>query len=70
MIHFDLVHIMGRDTRPALEIGRQHAREKGSDTRELDFVLFMDGDNGLGRARLAGIDAFFESLDRKREFNE
>ena len=70
MIHFDLVHIMGRDTLPALEIGRKFAREKDGVGRELDFVLFMDGDNNAGRARLAGVDAFIESLDRKREFNE
>jgi hypothetical protein len=70
MIQFDLVRIMGRDTFPALEIGRKFAREKDSPARELDFVLFVDGDTGAGRARLAGVEAFIESLDRKREFNE
>jgi len=70
MLHFELVRIMGRDTLPALEIGRKFAREKDAAGRELEFILFMDGDKGTGRARLAGIDAFIESLDRKREFNE
>jgi hypothetical protein len=70
MVHFDLVRIMGRDTLPALEIGRKFAREKDSANRELDFILFMDGDNSAGRARLTGVEAFIESLDRKREFNE
>lgn len=70
MIHFDLVRIMGRDTLPALEIGRKFAREKDGASRELDFVLFMDGDNGAGRAKLSGVETFIESLDRKREFNE
>ncbi len=70
MIHFDLVRIMGRDTLPALEIGRKCVREKGNDAPQLDFILFMDGDNGSGQARLAGIEAFIESLDRQREFNE
>jgi len=70
MIHFDLVRIMGRDTLPALEIGRKFAKEKDRPTRELDFVLFMDGDNSKSRASLAGIETFIESLDRKREFNE
>ena len=70
MIHFELVRIMGRDTLPALEIGRKFAKEKDSATRELDFVLFMDGDNTKSRASLAGFETFIESLDRKREFNE
>jgi hypothetical protein len=70
LIHFDLVRIMGRDTLPALEIGRKFAREKDGAGRTLDFVLFMDGDHSTGRAKLAGVDAFIESLDRKREFNE
>ena len=70
MLHFDLVHIMGRDTLPALEIGRKFAREKDNSNRELDFILFMDGDNTAGKARLAGVEAFIESLERKREFNE
>jgi len=70
MLHFDLVRIMGRDTLPALEIGRKFAKEKDHSNRELDFVLFMDGDNAKGRASLAGVETFIESLDRKREFNE
>jgi hypothetical protein len=70
MIHFDLVRIMGRDTLPALEIGRKFAREKDSPNRELDFILFMDGDNSKGRAAVSGVESFIESLDRKREFNE
>jgi hypothetical protein len=70
MIHFELVRIMGRDTLPALEIGRKFAKEKDRENRELDFVLFMDGDNSKSRAGLAGVETFIESLDRKREFNE
>lgn len=70
MIHFPLIRIMGRDTLPAVEIGRKFAREKDNPARELDFVLFMDGENGAGRAKLAGVETFIESLDRKREFNE
>jgi permuted papain-like amidase YaeF/Yiix C92 family enzyme len=70
MIRFDLVRIMGRDTLPALEIGRKFAKEKDNPNRELDFVLFVDGDNAKGRASLAGVETFIESLDRKREFNE
>lgn len=70
MLHFELVRIMGRDTLPALEIGRKFAKEKDRPDRELDFVLFMDGDNSKSRAAPAGIETFIESLDRKREFNE
>jgi len=69
MLHFDLVRIMGRDTLPALEIGRKYVQQKESATRELDFVLFMDSD-GAGGSKLAPVEAFIESLDRKREFNE
>jgi hypothetical protein len=70
LIRFDLVRIMGRDTLPALEIGRKFVREKDRADRQLDFVLFMDGNPLQRRARLAGIETFIESLDRMREFNE
>ena len=70
LIRFDLVRIMGRDTLPALEIGRKFVREKDRGDRQLDFVFFMDGDVAQRRARPAGIDTFIESLDRMREFNE
>jgi len=65
MLHFDLLRIMGRDTLPALEIGRKYARERGAETRELDLVLFVDGTKGL-----VSEDAFLESLDRPGAFNE
>jgi hypothetical protein len=70
MIRFDLVRIMGRDTLPALEIGRKFVKEKDRSDRQLDFVLFMDGDVSQRKARLAGVETFIESLDRMREFNE
>ena len=70
MIHFNLVRIMGRDTLPALEIGRKFAKEKDSATRELDFILFVDGDTDARKAGLAGVETFIQSLDRMREFNE
>jgi hypothetical protein len=70
MLHFDLVRVMGRDTLPALEIGKKFAVERTRETRELDFVLFLDGEPSTGRARLAPPETFIESLGRERAFNE
>ena len=70
MLHFDLVRVMGRDTLPALEIVRKFAKERDQPDRDLDFVLFLDGDAATGHARYADADEFCASVDRPRAFNE
>lgn len=69
-VHFPLVKIMGRNTLPALEIVRLFAREQGSETRQLDFVIFLDGDAATMSAREADEDAFIQSANRPGAFNE
>jgi hypothetical protein len=70
LIHFDLVRVMGRDTLPAVEIARKYLKEKGTEQRQLDLVLFLDGDSKTKCARLAGDDAFFTTLTREGAFGE
>ncbi len=69
ILHFDLVEVMGRMTLPAQEIVRKFVREKEREDRELDLILFLDGNNRSGVARRASVDDFCASADRKRGFN-
>jgi hypothetical protein len=68
LIHFDLVRVMGRDTLPALEIARKFSKERGTDQRQFDLVLYFEGDSATKRARLAGDDAFCGTLTREGAF--
>jgi len=70
LIHFELVRVMGRDTLPALEIARKYAKERGTEKREFDLVLFLDGDSSSRTARLAGEEEFCSTLKRERAFSE
>jgi hypothetical protein len=70
MLHFDLVRVAGRDTLPAIEIVRKFSREQNTPKQELDFVLFLDGDPALRKAKFAGVEEFCESANRQRAFNE
>lgn len=70
VLHFNLQHVMGRDTLPAIEIVRKFARERGREDRELDFVEFLDGVASEGCAKVCGADDFCGSADRAREFQE
>ncbi len=70
LIHFDLVRVMGRDTLPALEIARKFAKERGTEKRQFDLVLFLDGDSSSRSARLAGEEEFCSTLKRERAFSE
>jgi hypothetical protein len=70
LLHFELVRIMGRDTLPALEICKKFAGERGSEKRELDFVMFLDAVPQQGAARFAGEEDFCASAHRPRGFNE
>jgi hypothetical protein len=73
-VEFPLVRILGRDTLPPDEIvrtfARQHSRDRQGEAvglpspRQLDFVLFLDGDFWSGTARFADVEAFIRSGER------
>ncbi len=73
-VEFPLVRILGRDTLPPDEIvrtfARQHSRDRQGEAvglpapRQLDFVLFLDGDFWSGTARFADVEAFIRSAER------
>ncbi len=70
IVHFELAHVMGRDTLPAVEIARKFRTERGSSAQQLDFVGFLDGRPSEGEAVFAGEEEFCKSVDRPREFHE
>ena len=72
LVNLDLIRVMGRDTLPAVEIARKFVLERGRPDREreLDLVLFLDGNPATGKAEWADEDAFCDTLNRTREFNE
>jgi len=69
-----LVRILGRDTLPPDEVvrmfGREHALDRQGEVvgrpprRQLEFVLFLDGDLWSGQARSAGVEDFIRSAER------
>ena len=73
-IRFPLVRIMGLDTMPADEVVRMFARERSMDgepaaqglpsASQLDFVLFLKGDEWSGRADLASVAEFIGTVER------
>ena len=73
-VRFPLVRILGRDTLPADEVVRKFARERWMDgelvavglppARQLELVLFLDGDTASGRARPAGVEDFLRTVER------
>ena len=65
-----LPQIMGRAALPALEFCRKFARERASPERELDLILFLDAEPAQRAAREADVQAFCDSADRPRGFNE
>ena len=69
-IHLNLVPVMGRDTLPAIEFVRKYDRERLKPKKELDFVLFLDGNRKLGRAVLADESEFCNSVLRDRAFDD
>ena len=71
---FPLVRILGLETLPPDEVVRMFAREHALDRqgeevgrpprRQLDFVLFLDGDIRSGQARSVGVEDFIRSAER------
>jgi permuted papain-like amidase YaeF/Yiix C92 family enzyme len=70
LIHFDLIRVMGRDTLPALEIAKKFAKERGTEQRQFDLVLFVDGDGVSRSARLASEEDFCGTITRQRAFTQ
>lgn len=70
IVHFELAHVMGRDTLPAVEIARKFRMERGSTAQQLDFVAFLDGRPSEGKAVSESEEEFCRSVDRPREFHE
>jgi len=69
-IDLNTIRIMGRNTLPAGEIARKYASERPREDRQLDFVLFLDGDRRTGKAREASEAEFIESISRPRALVE
>lgn len=75
-IRFPLVLLMGRDTMPADEVVRMFAWERSMDAEpavqglpsasQLEFVLFLKGNEWSGRADLAGVAEFIRTVERPR----
>lgn len=63
-LNFPLVDVMGRRTLPALEIVRKFAAEYETPKAELDFVLFLDGDEDRLKASYSTVEEFMRSADR------
>jgi len=63
-IQFPLVEVLGRKTMPALEIVRKCCDERGKPGAQLEFILFLDGDEKRGRARFASEREFEATLKR------
>ncbi len=70
MLDFELERVMGRPTLPAGAIVRKFARERDRPDRELDLVVFLDGEPATGTAREATAADFCASADRPSEFHE
>ncbi|MFY2559847.1 YiiX/YebB-like N1pC/P60 family cysteine hydrolase [Corallococcus terminator] len=61
-----LVDVVGRRTLPANELVRLFDAEHGQDSRQLDFVAFLDGREGEGLAKEADEAAFRYSYRRAK----
>ncbi|MBN2714568.1 MAG: hypothetical protein JXX14_01860 [Deltaproteobacteria bacterium] len=65
-LHINLVEIMGRQTLPANEIAKLYGISRTRSDRQLDFVLFLDASESLGRAWFSDESAFANSWRRSR----
>jgi hypothetical protein len=76
-VRFPLIRILGRDTLPPDEVVRMFARERSMDgeleafglppARQLDLVIFLDGDTMSGSARPTGVEAFLRTVERSTQ---
>ena len=65
-IDFELITMSGRQMIPPNLMVRKFDEEYGTDKAQLDFVLFMDGNEEMGKAVRRDVDAFRESWKRPK----
>ena len=70
MIDLELQQVMGRNTLPCIEFAKKFVAEREDPSRQLDFVLFCDGDAATGTARLVTELDFCQSIKRPRALVE
>ena len=65
-LSFPLVEIAGRIATPANEIVKQFDTQYGSAAQQSDLILFLDGDEKAGVARVAPTEVFLRSWRRPK----
>lgn len=65
-IGFELEEVLGRKVLSPNSIVRKFASEYGSPEQELEFIYFLEGSEGDGKAYLRGPDAFLASHERSK----
>lgn len=65
-IRFPLHSVAGRPVITANDIARQFDHDYGKPEQQLDLVLFLDGNEGDGKASKAGLDGFRASWRRPK----
>jgi len=65
-IEVEPVTVVGRKTYPANELARVYAEEHGTDDPQLEFVLFLEAKESLGKAVVADEAAFRATPDRSK----
>ncbi|MBI3830866.1 MAG: hypothetical protein HY291_15205 [Planctomycetes bacterium] len=63
-IHFPLVEVMGRKTLPAIEMVRKFDQDRKAGKPQLEFVVFLDGDEKTGACRFCDESELVETLAR------
>lgn len=63
-IQFGLVDVLGRRTLPAIEIVKKFGQEYQKAEAELEFVLFLDGEEDKKAARFSTAEELIESTQR------
>jgi hypothetical protein len=65
-LRFDWVEMLGRPVTPPNLMARQFDRELGKPEQQMDFVLFLDGNDRTGKAVSSGVEAFRKSWMRPK----
>ena len=69
-IDFPLEVMMGVRTMPAVKIAKKYGDERGTPQQQLEFILFLDTPEGSREATFSDEEAFVESAERPKAFNE
>ncbi|HTL53202.1 MAG TPA: YiiX/YebB-like N1pC/P60 family cysteine hydrolase [Planctomycetota bacterium] len=65
-VRLDLKEVMGRKVLPTNEFAGLFKQELGHDDRQLDFVYFLEGNEGEGKAHVADGEALAKSYTRPK----